>query len=103
MSMGYVSWFQRDITAGRGYIGMSATNITGADPIYTAIASVFFGAAQALANRLQLAGYSVDLISSIPYIATILILIISATIKNIKYAIERKKTKEELQKVLITD
>ena len=103
MSMGYVSWFQRDITAGRGYIGMSATNITGADPIYTAIASVFFGAAQALANRLQLAGYSVDLISSIPYIATILILIISATIKNIKYAIERKKAKEELQKGLITN
>lgn len=100
MSMGYVSWFQRDITAGRGYIGMSATNITGADPIYTALASVFFGAAQALANRLQLAGYSVDLISSIPYIAVIVILIISATIKNIKMAIEHKRIKEELAKEL---
>lgn len=100
MSMGYVSWFQRDITAGRGYIGMSATNITGADPVYTALASVFFGAAQALANKLQLAGYSVDLISSIPYIATILVLIIFSTIRNIRAAMEHKKVKEQLAEEL---
>lgn len=98
ISMGYVSWFQRDITAGRGYIGMSATNITGADPVYTALASVFFGTAQAFANKLQLTSYSVDLISSIPYMGTILVLVIFSTIRNIRAALKHKRQKAQQEK-----
>ncbi len=105
MSMGYVSWFQRDITAGRGYIGMSATNITGADPVWTALASVFFGTAQAFANKLQLTSYSVDLISSIPYAGTILVLIVLSTIRNIRAVVKHrrdlKKQEEEIRHEMV--
>ena len=32
MSMGYLTWFARDMMAGRGFIGMSAMNIASGEP-----------------------------------------------------------------------
>ena len=39
MSMGYVSWFARDMAAGRGYIALAAQNLGNATPIGTCLAS----------------------------------------------------------------
>ena len=42
MSMGWVSFFMKNMVNGRGYIGLSACNIAGGDPLGAGIAAVFF-------------------------------------------------------------
>ena len=102
MSMGYTSWFQRDMIAGRGFIGMSTTNVTGGDPLPTAIAAMIFGVTQALTNMLQLTSISPDIISAVPYGGTILILLFTAMINNIRYAANAKKVREKQQQIAET-
>ena len=74
MSMGYLSWFARDMVAGRGMIAMSAMNIASGEPVGSAAAAFMFGAADAFANQMQLWGIPAELISAFPYFVTIFIL-----------------------------
>ena len=43
MSMGWVSFFMKNMVNGRGYIGLSANNIAAGNPQGSALAAVFFG------------------------------------------------------------
>jgi len=72
MSMGYVSWFARDMTAGRGFIALAAEAMGRATPVGTMVSSVFFGIAMAIANALQTLNIAYELVAGIPYFATIL-------------------------------
>lgn len=72
MSMGYVSWFARDMTAGRGFIALAAEAMGRATPVGTMVSSVFFGVAMAIANALQTLNIAYELVAGIPYFATIL-------------------------------
>ena len=49
--MGYVSWFSRDMIAGRGFIGMAAQQL-GQMPLGR-LFQLVFGAADAAGNNLQ--------------------------------------------------
>lgn len=71
MSMGYVSWFQRNMTAGRGFIGMAASALGGNRPLGTLLASALFGGADAVANTISSLNIPSELIQMIPYAATI--------------------------------
>ncbi|NMB01236.1 MAG: ABC transporter permease [Firmicutes bacterium] len=71
LSMGYVSWFSRDMTAGRGFIGLAASALGGVHPIGTAIASLFFGFADALSNYMQSLSIPSEFVQMIPYLATV--------------------------------
>jgi simple sugar transport system permease protein len=71
MSMGYVSWFARDMTAGRGFIALAAEAMGRATPVGTMVSSVFFGVAMAIANALQTLNIAFELVAGIPYFATI--------------------------------
>ncbi|WP_276352144.1 ABC transporter permease [Cohnella caldifontis] len=76
MSMGYLSLFTRDMTAGRGWIALAAESMGRGTAVGTTLTSFLFGFAQALANALQLLKIPSELISTVPYITTVLGLVI---------------------------
>ena len=71
LTMGGVTLFAQNITAGRGYIAMASASLGAAHPIGTIVSSAFFGLAQSLANFLQNSSISSELTMAIPYAATI--------------------------------
>lgn len=76
MSMGYLSYFARDMLAGRGFIGMSAATLAGGQSLGTLLAALGFGTANALSTTLSTLNLKADLVAMIPYAATILGLVI---------------------------
>lgn len=80
MSMGYVSWFAKNITAGRGWIGIAAAAMSGQHPVLGMIASVFFGIADATANALQTINLPSQLVLMMPYVVTLIAMCIYAYI-----------------------
>jgi general nucleoside transport system permease protein len=78
MSMGYLSLFQRDMTAGRGFIALATPLLGGNTPLGTGIASVVFGFFDALAIRIGSLQIPSMLPQMIPYVATIMALVIYA-------------------------
>lgn len=72
MSMGYLTWFGRDMVAGRGFIGIAAQNLGNATTLPTFAAALFFGFANALSNVLQTQNVPAEAVQSIPYIATLI-------------------------------
>ncbi len=81
MSMGYVSWFARDMVAGRGFISMSATNISNASPLLSMLSAMMFGLSQAIANALQITSAPAELVSALPYVMTILLVMLFAAVR----------------------
>jgi simple sugar transport system permease protein len=78
MSMGYLSLFQRDMTSGRGYIALATPLLGGNHPVGTGIASLVFGFFDALAIRIGSLQIPSMLPQMIPYVATIMALVIYA-------------------------
>ena len=76
MSMGYVSWFSRNMTAGRGFIALAAEAMGGATPVGSLLTSLLFGFFDALSNSLQLLKIPFEFVSMIPYVATVVGLVI---------------------------
>ncbi len=76
MSMGYVSWFSRDMTAGRGFIALAAEAMGRGTPVGTLIASLVFGFADALSNVMQSLRVPAEFVQMIPYLTTILGLVL---------------------------
>ncbi|WP_020612157.1 ABC transporter permease [Sediminispirochaeta bajacaliforniensis] len=72
LSMGYVSWFSRDMSAGRGWIALAAEAMGGGLVVRTTITAAFFGLADALANTLQTINLPSELVKTIPYLGTII-------------------------------
>lgn len=76
MSMGYVSWFSKNMTAGRGFIALAAEAMGGATPIGSLFTSLLFGFFDALSNTLQLMKVPSEFVNMIPYAATVIGLVI---------------------------
>lgn len=88
MSMGYVSMFSQNMTAGRGFIALAAEAMGASSPIATMVTSLIFGTAEATSNSIASLGYPPELIQAIPYVVTLVGLVINSTTKERK----RKKT-----------
>lgn len=71
MSMSYVSFFSRDMIAGRGCIGMAAESMGHGTPWGIVLSVFLFGLADSLAIRLQMLNLPSQLIQTIPYVVTI--------------------------------
>ena len=71
MSMGYVSWFSRDMVSGRGWIALAAEAMGQRGAIGTAATSLLFGVTDALSNAVATLGWPSDLVKTIPYCATL--------------------------------
>ncbi|MBQ2698034.1 MAG: ABC transporter permease [Clostridia bacterium] len=74
MSLGYVSWFARDMTSGRGFIALAAQAMGRSTPLGTTIASIFFGFTMALSNSMQTLSIPYELVEAVPYVCTIIAL-----------------------------
>lgn len=84
MSMGYMDKFARDMTAGRGFIALAAEALGMGTPIGTLIASLVFGTADALSSNLQVLSVPVQFIQMMPYLCTIVGLILYSIVKTRK-------------------
>lgn len=84
MSMGYLSYFARDMMAGRGYIGISASVLATGQPFGTLLAAIGFGTANAASTTLSTLNLKADLVAMLPYLATILGLVIVSANKMAK-------------------
>jgi general nucleoside transport system permease protein len=78
LSMGYVSWFSQGMSAGRGWIALAAEAMGRATVVGTTAASLLFGAADALSNTLNILNIPSELVRTVPYIATVLGLLVYA-------------------------
>ncbi|NLP45660.1 MAG: ABC transporter permease [Epulopiscium sp.] len=83
MSMGWVSFFMKNMTNGRGYIGLSAMNIAAGNPVGSALAAIFFGFSDAFATMIKGRGgdFPTEFIEMIPYVATIAALVVMNIIR----------------------
>jgi len=78
LSMAYLTLFQREMTAGRGFIALAAIYLGGRKPWGTLLAAVLFGFFDALSNQLGSLNVPSMLIQMIPYLATVLALVVYA-------------------------
>ncbi|NMB24243.1 MAG: ABC transporter permease [Firmicutes bacterium] len=78
LSLSSLGMFSENMTAGRGFIALSAIFFGRSTPVGILLASVFFGLAEAFAIRLQGVGVPSQLVLMIPYVATVLSLALAA-------------------------
>ncbi|CAN5776704.1 ABC transporter permease [soil metagenome] len=80
LALGTLSFFQENMTAGRGFLGFSSMLFGAGDPIGTTLAALFFGLAQALGIQAQLLNLGfppVEFVLMLPFVATIVAVWIS--------------------------
>lgn len=77
LSMGYVTMFTENMTAGRGFIAYTAVVFGKADPLMVLIASLIFGAAETVSYRAQQFGnIPSSIVMMMPYVITIIALLV---------------------------
>ncbi len=82
LSLGYLTLFTENMSAGRGFISLAAIIFGSANPINTFGASLLFGFFDALGIRLQGVGIPSQFTQMIPYIVTVVALLIVVQRKN---------------------
>lgn len=78
MSMYYAMGWSQDMTAGRGFIALAAQAMGQGEPLGSMFAALIFGFAQALGIKFSAMGIDSNLVAPVPYIVTIISLIIFA-------------------------
>ena len=82
LSMGYVSWFSRNMSAGRGWIALAAEAMGGGAVLRTTVTAILFGTADALSNTFQTINLPSELVRTIPYWGTLIGLVVYAAGKT---------------------
>ena len=77
LSLGSLTLFSENMTAGRGWIAVAAVMLGRARPLAVAAACVLFGLSDALGLRLQGEGLPNQITDSAPYVATLAALLIA--------------------------
>lgn len=93
LSLGYLTLFTENMSADRGFIAVAAIIFGGANPIKTFAAAMMFGFFDALGIRMQVMGVPSQFTQMIPYVVTIIALVIVT--KNHMNKIKKGKEKEE--------
>ena len=70
------------MVAGRGFIALAAQSMGGGEPVGSMISALVFGFAQALGVKVSASGGDSNLVNSIPYIVTIMALVVFAIIQR---------------------
>lgn len=84
LSLAYSSQFTSNMTSGRGFIALAAQTFGNATPVGTALASLFFGFADAVNVRLQTRGLPSEFVGMIPYLATVVALVLVARRRSLR-------------------
>jgi ABC-type uncharacterized transport system permease subunit len=86
LSLGSLNAFTQDITSGRGFIAFTAVIFGGGNPIGAALASLFFGFAEALGIQTSLASQGLpvprEFILMLPYLFTIFAVWLSSVLRR---------------------
>lgn len=84
LSLVYVPAWQDNITSGRGWIAVALVIFTGWHPLKAIFGAILFGGLDILGLRLQAAGIQINqyFIDMLPYLVTILFLVIDSMKKN---------------------
>ena len=82
LSMGYLSWFARDMMGGRGFMAMAAMNIANGEPVGSAVNALLFGLAQAFGTFIQRFNINADLILAFPYMFAVLLISVLTFIRQ---------------------
>ncbi len=82
LSMGYVSWFTRDMTGGRGWIALAAQALGGKSTIGVTLSALLFGTGESLSYSLQIFEMPSEIIQSIPFIITIIVFLIYVSLNK---------------------
>lgn len=90
LSMAHLPYFVTNITAGRGFIGIAAQNLSGGSPIGTTIATLIFGISMALGNLAQSFRLPSQFASALPYIMTI----VGSVVVGIKQNVDKNKKRK---------
>ena len=77
LSLGSLTLFSENMTAGRGWIAVAAVMLGRVRPLWVAAACVLFGLSDALGLRLQGEGLPNQITDSAPYVVTLAALVIS--------------------------
>lgn len=94
MSMGYLSNFTKNMVSGRGYIALAAEAMGHSTPFGTMLASLLFGSAESVSYQMQSLAIPSEIVRMIPYLATIVGVIVYAQI-NKRNQMRKKKLVEE--------
>ena len=92
MGMGYLNLFQRDMTAGRGFIALVTPALGGGTPVGTMVASSIFGFFDALGIRIGSLEIPSQLPQTVPYLATVMALVIYALQRRIAQRVSKMST-----------
>ncbi len=80
LSLGYVTLFSENMTNGRGFFAYVAVVFGKADPVSVMIAALVFGLADTLSTKVQGNGIPSSLVLMLPYVVTILALMVRSTV-----------------------
>ena len=97
LSMGYVKFFARDMTAGRGFIAIAAVYLGAKNPWGTFVAALAFGAADALSIQLGNLKIPTQLVQMIPYVATLIALIVYALVQRQRATARQRQFRQVTQ------
>jgi len=85
LSVGDLSGFTENMTNGRGFIALAAMLFGARSPLYTALAGLFFGFADAFGIMLQITSAGAvprQFVLMAPFVATIVIVAFSSSLRN---------------------
>jgi len=82
LSVAYLSSWTDNMTSGRGWIILALTIFASWDPRGAVIGAWLFGGIEALQYRLQPLGISPSFLNMLPFIATIIILVVSGRLRK---------------------
>lgn len=91
MSMGYLKYFQTEMIAGRGSLGIAAQRLGVSNPLLVMLVTVMFGLTTAIGNMAQIYRLPSQFASMLPYAVTVVTLAVTGEI-NIRKAKKVKKT-----------
>lgn len=94
LSMGYLTMFVRDMTAGRSFIALAACSMGQATPVGALISSMIFAFFDGLSNILQVLKIPSEFIQMLPYLATIAGLTVYSIQKSAAASRKIKKLEE---------
>ena len=98
MSMSYISFFTKNMVAGRGFIGIAAANLALGRPLFGLLYALMFAISQVIANQLQMLQFTYQFANMIPYIITIIGLCITGSAEMRKEKLGGKTKKDKHKK-----
>jgi simple sugar transport system permease protein len=95
LSMGYLTIFQANMTAGRGFIALAIVNLGNRRPFGVLVAALIFGAATSLGAQLGTLNVPTQFIEMIPPVITIMALIIYQLRRRAKVAANARRFQQQ--------